>query len=133
LFVVAVCFFSDRTLRGDVSNDKFSGCSSTIFSGKPFSLYPFALLLSLPLYSSLVSRCFVRDTCPIHLFIQSKAIEPFIHPITRVLVVPVGLASRRHLQVVGVVLSYWVGKLSPALLYGYMLLEIIMAYFIVNT
>jgi hypothetical protein len=41
------------------------------------------------------------------MFIQSKAIEPFIHPITRVLVVQVGLASRRHLQVVGVVLSYW--------------------------
>jgi hypothetical protein len=50
-----------------------------------------------------------------------------------VLVVQVGVASRRHLQVVGVVLSYWVEKLSPALLYGYMLLEIIMAYFIVNT
>jgi Sec-independent protein secretion pathway component TatC len=75
---------------------------------------------------------FVRVTCPIHLFIQSKAIEPSIHPITRVLVVRVGLASR-HLQVVGVVLSYWVGKLSHALLYGYMLLEIIMAYFNVNT
>jgi integral membrane sensor domain MASE1 len=27
-----------------------------------------------------------------------------------VLVVRVALASRRHLQVVGVVLSYWVGK-----------------------
>jgi hypothetical protein len=55
-----------------------------------------------------------------------------MHPITRVLVVRVGLASRRHLQVVGVVLSYWVGKLSLALLFGYMLLEILMAYFIVN-
>jgi hypothetical protein len=65
--------------------------------------------------------------------IQIKAIETSIHPITRVLVVRVGLASRRHLQVVGVVLSYWVGKLSHALLYEYMLLEIIMAYFIVNT
>jgi hypothetical protein len=49
--------------------------------------------------------------------IQSNAIEPSIHPITRVLVVRVGLASRRHLQVVEVVLSYWVGKLSHALLY----------------
>jgi hypothetical protein len=49
-----------------------------------------------------------------------------------VLVVRVGLASRRHLQVIGVVLSHWVGKLSHALLYGYMLLEIFMAYFIVN-
>jgi hypothetical protein len=56
-----------------------------------------------------------------------------VHPITCVLVVRVGLASRRHIQVVGVILSYWVGKLSHALLYGYMLLEIIMAYFIVNT
>jgi hypothetical protein len=43
------------------------------------------------------------------------------------------------LRVVGIfrlfqlVLSYWVGKLSHALLYGYMLLEIIMAYFIINT
>jgi hypothetical protein len=59
----------------------------------------------------------------------NKAITPFIHPITHVLVVRVGLASHRHLQVVGDVLSYWVGKLSHALLYGYMLLEIIMAYF----
>jgi hypothetical protein len=80
-----------------------------------------------------VSRCFCRVTCPIHLFIQSKAIEPSIHPINRVLVVRVGLASRRHVQVVssGVVLSGW-EKLSHALLYGYMLLEIIMAYFNVN-
>jgi hypothetical protein len=64
--------------------------------------------------------------------IQSKAIEPSIHSIIRVLVVRVGLASHRHLQVVGVVLSYWVGKLSHALLYGYVLLEILMAYFNVN-
>jgi hypothetical protein len=34
LFVVAFCFFSDRTFRGDVSNDKFFGCSSTISPGK---------------------------------------------------------------------------------------------------
>jgi hypothetical protein len=77
-----------------------------------------------------VSRCFVRVACPIHLFIQSKAIEPSIHPINHVLVVRVGLASRRHVQVVssGVVLSGW-GKFSHTLLYGYMLLEILMAYF----
>jgi hypothetical protein len=42
--------------------------------------------------------------------IQRKAIEPSIHPINHVLVVRVGLASRRHFQVVRVVLSYWVGK-----------------------
>jgi hypothetical protein len=109
LFVVAICFLADRPFRGDVSNDKFSGCSSTIFSGEPFSLYPFTLLLSLTLYSSLVSRCFVRVTCPIHPFIQSKVIEPSIHPINRVLVVWVGLASRKHVQVVssGVILSGW--------------------------
>jgi hypothetical protein len=65
--------------------------------------------------------------------IQSKAIEPSIHPINRVLVVGVGLASRRHLQVVRVVLSFRLGKLSHALLYGYMLLDILMVYFIVNT
>jgi hypothetical protein len=41
LFVVAIWFFPDRTLRGDVTNDKFFGCSSTILSGEPFSLYPF--------------------------------------------------------------------------------------------
>jgi hypothetical protein len=102
------------------------------FQASPFLSTHLILLLSLALYSSLVSRCFVRVTCPIHLFILSKAIEPFIHPITCVLVVRVGLASRRHLQVVGVVLSYWVGKLSHALLYGYMLLEIFMVYFIAN-
>jgi hypothetical protein len=63
---------------------------------------------------------------------QSKAIEPSIHPNTHVLVVRAGLASRRHLQIVGVVFSYWVGKLSHAILYGYILLEILMAYFNVN-
>jgi hypothetical protein len=34
LFVVALYFFPDRTLRGIMSNDKFYGCSSTIFPGK---------------------------------------------------------------------------------------------------
>jgi hypothetical protein len=34
LFVVALCFFSDRTPRGVVSNDKFFGCSSIILPGK---------------------------------------------------------------------------------------------------
>jgi hypothetical protein len=90
------------------------------------------LLLLLALYSSLVSRCFVRVTYPIHLLTQSKAIEPSIHPITCVLFVWDGLASHRHLQIVGVVLSYWVGKLSHALLFRYMLLEILMAYFNIN-
>jgi hypothetical protein len=64
--------------------------------------------------------------------IQSKAIAPSIHPITHVLVVRVRLASRRHLQVVEVVLSCWVGKFSHVLLFGYMLLEIFMAYVNVN-
>jgi hypothetical protein len=41
LFVVVFCFFPDRTRHGDVSNDKFFGCSSTIFLGESFSLYPF--------------------------------------------------------------------------------------------
>jgi hypothetical protein len=43
------------------------------------------------------------------MFIQSKVIEPSIHPINHVLVVRVGLASRRHIQVVlnSVVLSGW--------------------------
>jgi hypothetical protein len=36
-------FGSDKIVpfRGDVSYDKFSETSSTIFSGEPFSLYPF--------------------------------------------------------------------------------------------
>jgi hypothetical protein len=34
LFVVEFCFFSDRALRGVVSNDKFFGCSSSILPGK---------------------------------------------------------------------------------------------------
>jgi hypothetical protein len=40
LFVVALCFFSDRTFRGVVSIDKFSGCSSTILPGKLSHLLP---------------------------------------------------------------------------------------------
>jgi hypothetical protein len=34
LFVVALCFFSDRMLHCVVSNDKFFGCFSTILPGK---------------------------------------------------------------------------------------------------
>jgi hypothetical protein len=79
------------------------------FQASPFLSTHLSILLSLALYSSLVSRCFVRVTCPIHLFIQSKAVEPSIHRINCVLVVWVGLASRRHIQVVssGVVLLGW--------------------------
>jgi hypothetical protein len=75
----------------------------------PFLSTHLTLLLSLALYSSLGRDAFVRVTCPIHLFIQSKVIEPSIHPIIHVLVVRVGLASRRHVQVVssGVILSGW--------------------------
>jgi hypothetical protein len=93
-------------LRGDVSNDKFF---NNVFQASPFLSTHLTFLLSLALYSSPVSRCFVRVTCSIHLFIQSKAIEPSIHPITRVFVVRVGLASRRHAQVVssGFILSGW--------------------------
>jgi hypothetical protein len=129
LFVVAICFFPDRMLRGDVSNDKFF---NNVLQASPFLSTHLTLLLSLALYSSLVSRCFVQVTCPIHMFIQNKAIEPSIHPITRVLVVE--LAWR----VVGIFrlleLFYLIGleKLSHALLCGYMLLEILMAYFNVN-
>jgi hypothetical protein len=79
---------SDRTLRGDVSNDKFF---DNVLQASPFLSTHLTLLLSLALYSSLVSRCFVRVTCPIHLFILSKAIEPSIHPINRVLVVELAL------------------------------------------
>jgi hypothetical protein len=62
------------------------------------------------------------------LVIQSKAIEPSIY-----ILLTVCLLFELALRVVGifrlfqVVLSYWVGKLSLALLYRYMLLEILMA------
>jgi hypothetical protein len=42
LFVVAICFFPDRTFRDVVSNDKFFGCSATILPGKlshPLPIY----------------------------------------------------------------------------------------------
>jgi hypothetical protein len=82
--VVALCFFSDRTIRGVVSNDKFFGCFSTILSGKlshPLptcrgTYYLFVFMLSLMLYASHVFRSFVRVTYPIHLFPQSKTIFP---------------------------------------------------------
>jgi hypothetical protein len=57
-----------------------------------------------------VSQCFIRVTCPIHLFIQSKAIEPFIHPINRVLVVELALRVVGMFRLFPVVLSYRVGK-----------------------
>jgi hypothetical protein len=86
-----------------------SGFLRPSFQASPFLSTHLTLLLSLALYSSLVSQCFVQVTCHIHLFIQSKAIEPSIHPSNPVLVVWVDLASRRHLQVVssGVVLLGW--------------------------
>jgi hypothetical protein len=70
LFVVAFCFFPDRMLRGDVSNDKFYGCPSTILPGKlsrPLSTYRgtyylFVFMFSPILYASLVFRCFVQVT-----------------------------------------------------------------------
>jgi hypothetical protein len=52
--------------------------------------------------------------------IQSKAVEPFIHPINRVLVVELALRVVGIFRLFQVVLSYRVGKLSHALLYGYM-------------
>jgi hypothetical protein len=48
--------------------------------------------------------------CPIHLFIQSKAIEPSIHPINRVLVVELALRVVGMFRLFQVVLSYWFGK-----------------------
>jgi hypothetical protein len=86
-----------------------SGVLDNVLQASPFLSTHLTFLLTLTLYSSHVSRCFVRVTCPIHLFIQSEAIEPLIHPINYVLVVWVGLASRRHLQVVWLVfiLSGW--------------------------
>jgi hypothetical protein len=104
LFVVALCFFSDRTLRGVVRNVKFFRCSSTILSGKlsrPLSTYRgtyylFVFMLSLILYASLVFRCLFRVTKPIHLFPQSKTIYSPPPAYYLLLVVWVGLASRRH-------------------------------------
>jgi hypothetical protein len=129
LFVVAICFFPDRTLRGDVSNDKFF---NNVLLASPFLSTHLTLLLSLALYSSLVSRCFVRVTCPIHLFIQNKAIESSIQPITRVLVVELAWRVVGIFRLLELFYLIGLGKLSHALLYGYMLLEILMAYFNVN-
>jgi hypothetical protein len=64
LFVVALCFFSDRTLRGVVSNDKFFGRSSTILPGKLSAPYLFIgvlityLCLCSILYASLSNACY---------------------------------------------------------------------------
>jgi hypothetical protein len=59
LFVIVICFFSDRTLRGVVSNDKFFGCSSTIFPGKLPAPYLFigVLITYLCLCFMLYSLC----------------------------------------------------------------------------
>jgi hypothetical protein len=63
-----------------VSNDKFFGCSSTILPGKlshPLPTYRgMYYLFVFMLYASLVFRCFVQVTYPIHLFPQSKTIFP---------------------------------------------------------
>jgi hypothetical protein len=34
VFFVELCFFLDRTLHDDMSNDEFSECSAIIFLGK---------------------------------------------------------------------------------------------------
>jgi hypothetical protein len=65
LFVVVLCFFSDRTLRVVVSDDKFFGCSSTILPGKlshPLPTYRgtyYLFVFLLYAFASLVFRCFV--------------------------------------------------------------------------
>jgi hypothetical protein len=103
LFVVALCIFSDRTLRGAVSNDNFFGCSSTILLGKlsrPLSTYRgtyylFLFMLSLMLYASLSDTLFesrILSTC----FPESKTIYSPPPAYYLLLVVWVGLASRRH-------------------------------------
>jgi hypothetical protein len=83
------------------------------------------LHFALALYSSLVLRCCVWVSCPIHLYVQSKAIELSIYPNT------VCLLFLLAVRVVGmsgcfqvVLSSRGLGKLSHSLLYLYMLLEI---------
>jgi hypothetical protein len=74
LFVVVLCFFSDRMLRDVVSNDKFFGvlrrsCQAS-FPTPYLSIGVLItyLCLCFMLYASLVFRCFVQVTYPIHLF-----------------------------------------------------------------
>jgi hypothetical protein len=117
LFIVALCFFSDRTFRDDVSNDKFFGCSLTILPGKlsrPLSTYRgtyylIVFMLSLILYASLMFRCFVRVTYPIHLFSpKAKLYTRHLLPITFCLLFELALRVIGTLRLFQVVLSYWV-------------------------
>jgi hypothetical protein len=90
LFVVAICFFPDRTLRGVVRNDKFYGCFSTILPGKlsrPLStyrgtyyLFMFMLLLffMLALCSDALFESRILSTC----FPKAKLYTRHLPPIT---------------------------------------------------
>jgi hypothetical protein len=65
LFVVPICFFPNRMLRGVVSNDKFYGCSrQSCQASFPAPCLPIGVLITylclcFMLYASLVFRGFV--------------------------------------------------------------------------
>jgi hypothetical protein len=79
----------DRGVRGRVRLPTVGGLRAEYYPARLDRRALFSLpilLFALALYSILVLQCFIRVTCPIHLFIQSKAIEPSTYPITRLLV-----------------------------------------------
>jgi hypothetical protein len=71
LFVVAFCFFTDRTWV-DASYNKFSGCSSSIFNSQTFLCR--GILSILCCFSLMLALICVLVTCPIHLLPQATHI-----------------------------------------------------------
>jgi undecaprenyl pyrophosphate phosphatase UppP len=102
--VVALCFFSDRTLRDVVSNDKFFGVlRRSCQASSPAPYLPIGVLITylclcfllffmLALCSDALFESRILSTC----FPQSKAIYLPPPAYYLLLVVGVGLASRRH-------------------------------------
>jgi hypothetical protein len=124
LFVVAICFFPDRTLRGVMSNDKFFGCSSTILPGKlsrPLptyrgTYYLFVFMLSLMLYASLSDALFESRIISTY-FPKQNYILATSRLFTFCLLFELALRVIGMFRLFQVVLSYRVvGKLSHALL-----------------
>jgi hypothetical protein len=150
LFVVVLCFFSGRTLRDVVSNDKFFGvlrrsCQASF----PTPYLPIGYSLPICVYA----LCFMLALCSDALFEsrilstyfpQSKTI--FLPPPAYYLlfVVWVGLASLRHAYVVSSCFIFsgcWKVYHMPYLIYemdmnwrlvGYKMLEINMIYLCYN-
>jgi hypothetical protein len=110
LFVVAICFFPNRTLRGVVSNDKFYGCSQQSCQASfPAPSLPIGVLITylclcfmLALCSDALFESRLLSTC----FPKAKLYIRHLPPITFYLLFKLALRVVGMLRSFKVMLSY---------------------------